>query len=833
MTYYFLTRVKIEGFRGINNENQPLELRFKPEAVNSIFAVNATGKSSIFEALCYAIRGDVPKLRDLQASERPGNYVANLFHSGGVATVELDLVDDQGAPTTITLVRSPEGTRSVTAVPASADPETILKMLDEDFTLIDYEQFTRFINSTPLNRGRSFSALLGLSGYSQLRQLLQTLSDTRGLNTDFELPVLQTTISDNESFAKQSFSQFASAYTDLTGNSPGDVTDVAKWGGDILSALTSIELLRPAIGSQRLSDIDFAKLRELVRGEEGGAKRDELARLIEATTRLAAIEVTSDESAETDATVLRGAVARHTELLALTAGSDYQQLHDSALRLYRSGRWHDPRRCALCQTELTAPLEPHITAEVAKYEATRAQEQTIRSRAEGSAWMASLRALEQVAELAVTRVERRADTVMDHARRGVLTAADVDQALGAFRALRQRLAALLAECKQQRETLEKELPPSLVAVTTQIENGARARDNLSAYWRATSTLGQARTKLAKYERWQKFINDVSNEICEAEASLTAARLKALGDDYKVLFKEIMGIHDVVPALARSDQNENLDVQLDEFHGLTTGLSARALLSESYRNALAVSVFLSAAALQQTSARFIVLDDVTSSFDAGHQFRLMEQIRQRLQYRGGSEGLQFIVLSHDGLLEKYFDKVAQESGWHHQRLQGLPPLGAVTVVGQDAQRLRTTAERFLSAGQVNAAEPLLRQYLELSLLRVVERVRIPVPIDISMRDDRQMVQNMLDAILAAVQLHEKAGVLILTQTQVDDLKKRHVTSLVSNWVSHYSTGSTSSLSPAVLLGVLDTIDELVGCFKWDDTSTTPPRRRWYKNLSSRS
>ena len=74
MTHYFLTRVKVEGFRGINNENQPLELKFKPEAVNSVFAVNATGKSSIFEALCYAIRGDVPKLRNLQAIERPGNY---------------------------------------------------------------------------------------------------------------------------------------------------------------------------------------------------------------------------------------------------------------------------------------------------------------------------------------------------------------------------------------------------------------------------------------------------------------------------------------------------------------------------------------------------------------------------------------------------------------------------------------------------------------------------------------------------------------------------------------------------------------------------------------
>jgi hypothetical protein len=88
----------------------------------------------------------------------------------------------------------------------------------------------------------------------------------------------------------------------------------------------------------------------------------------------------------------------------------------------------------------------------------------------------------------------------------------------------------------------------------------------------------------------------------------------------------------------------------------------------------------------------------------------------------------------GLLEKCFDKVAQDGGWHHQRLQGMPPLGAITVVGQDAYRLRKTAADFLAAGQVTSAEPLLRQYLEFSLWRVIDKVEIPVPIDLAIRDE---------------------------------------------------------------------------------------------------
>src|SRR5258707_5704919 len=49
---YFLTSLQIEGFRGINNEGAPLELSFKTDQVNSVFAANAQGKSSVFEALC-------------------------------------------------------------------------------------------------------------------------------------------------------------------------------------------------------------------------------------------------------------------------------------------------------------------------------------------------------------------------------------------------------------------------------------------------------------------------------------------------------------------------------------------------------------------------------------------------------------------------------------------------------------------------------------------------------------------------------------------------------------------------------------------------------------
>src|SRR5690606_26459116 len=167
-----------------------------------------------------------------------------------------------------------------------------------------------------------------------------------------------------------------------------------------------------------------------------------------------------------------------------------------------------------------------------------------------------------------------------------------------------------------------------------------------------------------------------------------------------LFSELMrGGPNMQPTLNRAQNTEHVDLKLADFFGLANQ-SARALLSESYRNAVAASIFMAAAMRQQGAPRFMVLDDVTSSFDAGHQFSLMDTIRTKLRYgtpNGLPGGLQFIILSHDTSLEKYFDRLNGTTEWHHQKLQGMPPRGRLMIATQQADRLKAQAEQYLNAG----------------------------------------------------------------------------------------------------------------------------------------
>jgi hypothetical protein len=337
-------------------------------------------------------------------------------------------------------------------------------------------------------------------------------------------------------------------------------------------------------------------------------------------------------------------------------------------------------------------------------------------------------------------------------------------------------------------------------------------------------------KLATLNRWKTFIGNAAQAFATAESALANARIADIQTSCQELFCQLVrGGPDVQPTLNRAQSSENVDLILADFFGLADQ-SARALLSESYRNAVAASIFLASATRHSGVPRFMVLDDVTSSFDAGHQFSLMEAIRSRLRYSavgGVPGGLQFIILSHDTSLEKYFDKLNGTADWHHQKLQGMPPRGRLMVAAQQADRLKAQAEQYLNAGQIDIGEPFVRQYLEYKLGQIISRLTVPVPPDYATREDRRTLSTYMDAITAAVSLYQAAGRCVLTTQQITDLQNRHVPAIMANFISHYETGAGTPFNAYALLGVLQSVDNLADCFMWTDTANG--QRKFYRRL----
>lgn len=833
MARYYLTRLKIEGFRGVNNEADPLDLRFQAGCVNSVFAVNGIGKSSIFDALTYAIFGTIPKLDTLQTQERPEDYYTNRFHSQQAAVLDLEFQPDDGGATVIVCVkRDAAGTRTVTSPSGHADPDGFLRTLREAFALLDYRNFSRFIEDSPLERGRTFSALLGLSEYSDRRQAFQAISDSRALNTDLEVKVLTTSKTSAQQEAQRALTTARTSYEKVTGATLQDIAKLDDYAVDVVRALGNVELLKADFEGKELADIDFEVIKEVIKTAEGGESRRELEQAMQAIASLEALVAHDLTKAQSEKEHIESLIDARDALLSKTRGDLFKRLYDAghAVIVDRDVWAHDDK-CPLCEQGFSGSISAHISTQLAQYAEASSKTAEVDEVWQSSAWRGLLAAYESAAALKVDQSARQLVALDGKFSSGEITKDGITAAVTWTEKLVADSNTALQILRDKKVELEKELPASLVQLTEQVEYGRQFKEALERYREKQKEEAGIQARLDVRERWRKFITAATTRFSDAEAALSKAKIADIDTEYKEMFRGIMNVADVVPQLQRADGREDLHVQLSDFHGQHR-LSARALLSESYRNALAISVFLAAAARHSGAPRFVVLDDVTSSFDAGHQYFLMELIRTKLQQPANPDGLQFIILSHDGLLEKYFDRLGGTADWHHNKLQGSPPMGAVLSQTQGADRLRSTINTLLSAGQISQAEPLIRQYLEFKLQQIIRRVDIPVPIDFAIKDTNRMVGNCLDAITSAINLHKRAGSLILDAKQVSDLSTVHVPALVGNWVSHYETGSGSSLSAPVLSAVVSSIDVLAECFRYDDTSTGITVRKWYRSLSSR-
>ncbi|WP_428304803.1 AAA family ATPase [Lacipirellula sp.] len=830
MPRYLLARLKIDGFRGINNHAEPLDLRFKTNAINSVFGTNGLGKSSIFDALSYAIRGCIPKLDDLPDSDGAIDYYCNLFHPTGTATLNLTLSPDDGSTDIeLCVTRTSAGQCNVTSPSGYAAPEQLLRSLSGDFVLLDQGAFQRFVDDSPLKRGRTFSGLLGLSKLSEYRQALAVVSNRGNVGNDFHLATLETQKDGHRTQLNAAHTRIRENYLPLLGAALPDPMDCNNVLQKASVALSGVALVGEHFKSKSVDKVDFDAVRKVIKGAEMGDERQRLSNLIQSIASLA--KLAPGETEATEVASLGELIEKRADALAKTGGAKLESVYSAVASLLESGEWEFPNKCPACDAEREFPILDHVNERLSHYETANECLTQITELWTTAAFVLRTRRLESLDAMAIPTEDRKFDAIDSKIRIGAIDGITVAKVVEAVSGVELNRTDRVKGLEAERDELEGKLPQSLVELTTQVERAAAIEKDVAAYKQQQKQEAAVATKLERRTKWQEFIKSASDDFSEAEVALSTATATAVESDYREMYGAITNNPDVVPALRRAGGSEELHLRLEKFYTLNDR-SASTLLQESYRNALAISIFLSTALKSKSPARFIVFDDITSSFDAGHQFALMELLRTRVGLPANNQGPQVILLSHDGLLEKYFDKLSGGTDWHHQRLQGSPPCGAVLSQSQDAGRLKALATQLLTAGQIDLAEHLVRQYLEYMLLQIISKVRIPVPLDFSIRDDRKMVDNALGAIKEAVDLCQQANVLVIDPTQSAKLMNIIVPAMVANSLSHYATGVKTHLTAQVLSGLLQNVDDFSDCFCYDCQCSGSTQRRYYKSLTKK-
>lgn len=582
MTRYFLGSLSIEGFRGINNDGDPLVLKFKSDAVNSVHAPNGVGKSSIFEAVCFAIHGIVPRLKALQEAEQGDTYIVNRFHPGQQATVDLIFASDDGSPdVAIKVVRAANGARLVTSPSGHADPQQFLASLQEDFVLVDYNRFAKLIDISALERGRSFASLVGLSRYSRLRQALDGAKRTQNLNSDLNLSALDAEVTTGARALSAIERRVIAAHDEVAGAAGAAVDKLSDLKAPVTAALSAIALLKPLIGEASVMDLDFEAAELAIEKEEGGEARKTLDALTTSATSLAGLEVTVEELADVDR--LLELAGRRDEAVRSVGAEALHALLRDALAVVSGTDWHDPNQCPVCEAKGSDALKPRLEGKIAKYDAAAQLGAELVKDVATAPGIAKLRKLEEAPAMAIAMGDRLHVAFDLAAKKGDLATYDLESIKARLGILETQRGETLARVGGEADALQARLPPSLVQVTRILSFAKQFRDAVLEYESGAPALKAKQDKLKILNRWKTFITRAGQSFADAEAELANERIGEIQTVCQDLFgRFVRGGPDVKPTLSRAQNSENVDLKLADFFGLQD-LSARALLSESYRN----------------------------------------------------------------------------------------------------------------------------------------------------------------------------------------------------------------------------------------------------------
>ncbi len=236
------------------------------------------------------------------------------------------------------------------------------------------------------------------------------------------------------------------------------------------------------------------------------------------------------------------------KLLASTRGDLFKRLYESASELISKGVWTEDEKCPLCESDLSSSIGGHVHEQLAQYADAAAKITEIGDTWQASAWRKSCSAHETAVPLAVEPQDRQLSALDMRFSSGDISKDDLAAAVKWTSDLTGKVARTLKDAQGRKETLEKELPPSLVKLTEQVEYGRQFKDALKLYRDNQQDEAAKQARLDIRERWKKFLSNATTVFADAEATLSKARIKGIDMEYKSMFCEIMQIGDVVPDL---------------------------------------------------------------------------------------------------------------------------------------------------------------------------------------------------------------------------------------------------------------------------------------------
>jgi len=192
-------------------------------------------------------------------------------------------------------------------------------------------------------------------------------------------------------------------------------------------------------------------------------------------------------------------------------------------------------------------------------------------------------------------------------------------------------------------------------------------------------------------------------------------------------------------------------------------------SESHLNCFGLSFYLASVIAFNKENKFLVLDDVISSFDSNHRKRFADLIFEKLA------DSQVILLTHEREWYQYVSQLAKRKNWLINEIKWNKAEG--TYMEDKPIDLRSIIETNLAKGNIDILGNPIRKYLEHSLKEICANLEVKVNFKFNENNEKRMSDELLN------ELKSKIGKSNELKAQMPIIDRIIYSNILGNLLSH--------------------------------------------------
>ncbi len=817
MSKHYIKSISIEGFRGINNKNDPLKLDFKVNGITSIFSPNGMGKSSIFDALSFCLNDELKCLKPLVHENKDYKSIQNIFHSGdGLITIVLQ--DEKKNENTIKFKIDNNGKKEIIS-PNKTDIEAIIENIKDIHNFLDYNAFADIIYSNQEDAGKTFLKLIGYESFSVIQDKLTKLTRTQNLTNDYKIQAKKDELNDNNEIISLSKETIFENLKEV--GLRNTKFDNKKISESSLKGLTKLI----DINKTSFLNIDISKLINTVnsRNDEFNANKEKLVISTQEKEKLSNHIKRIQFFSESKINKVKAKLKIAYKVLENEKDIYLGELYEKALNTYDEFKDINRNDCILCgTTELGTKRKTFfhkLERKIKEYNNFKEKYNKFKTQFNDYVISSEIQEIENIL-FSKSKIQIKVITDFYH-NKSIVSEAKFKEYdfINILKSYKLEMHNLLEKENEIIKDLIKIIPYELHTIITKLTHYKTIQESLIKI----IELEKKNITIIKYvkhtEEWVQFINTVKDKFIKENNSLIKKISKDITINTQSFFQEIMNSPEIIPRIEKKDTGQKILMLLEKFYSVRDKKAA-TLLSESNRNALCLSIYFSCA-LNKSKGGFLVLDDITSSFDSGHQRNLLLLLKNKVSKIYNRKGKQIILLTHDGELEKSLKTFSSELSkkWTHYILR------KESNIKIDKKEIRTDEiGAILKIKTLNGDDVgnEIRKYFEKLLLEIHKNLKIPMSYELANYRDKRMLQKLIENLRYMLKLYRNAtGVIRIINTlpsESDFIDLIATERDVANIISHFESEEKSNYTPSFIIGVINRIEGFNQKFQYNCTCT---------------